>query len=206
MARSFGLDNTESPDDFERSPATGVAANVSDQRLARFAADARIDDAIRARSRQRWLRQQSWEDSSIASLCVHLAEIDASATLHCVDGRLLRGRIHAVGVDFLELSNAASRTSFVPLAVVAALETLSPLAGGGRRLPTAPTLSDVLSALADAEEQLTCSLLGSAETGGRLSGRVRWANEELFALQGEGKQVAYVRLSSVAVLSVTPSG
>ena len=50
----------------------GVDRLIGD--LRRWAADARASDAARARSRQRWLRRQAEEESTLAGIALNLAE------------------------------------------------------------------------------------------------------------------------------------
>ena len=82
---------TCAPDPDNRfTPADGAGGSgddPEDARLARFAAEARIEERLAERRRQRWLQQQAAESTTFAGLLRNLAEAQTSI-------RLQIGRAH----------------------------------------------------------------------------------------------------------------
>ena len=192
MARSWGPDNTDS----------GAG---SDGELARFAAETRVDEAIRGRSRERWLRQQEREATTLRDLCVSLAEVGAAVAITMDAGRSHRGRITAVGADFLVCANE-NRSTWLALVAVATVTAAATLADA--RETSMPQLGarfvDALAALCGSGTTLAIAL-GS---GVVVTGEALWLSEDVVAvrsLHGQGA-TTYLRLASLAEFSVTASG
>lgn len=71
--------------------------------LQRWAAEARAERGALSRIRQAWLRRRAQEETTWSSLLVDWAEAGRSLLLCTRYGRLVRGRLLAVGADFLVL-------------------------------------------------------------------------------------------------------
>lgn len=192
MARSWGPDNTEN--EFG-----------SDATLARFAADSRIDDAIQRRSRERWLRQQAREATSLRDTCLSLAEAATSVTLFMDNGRQHRGPLRAVGTDFV-VCHSAGRPTWLALAALVAVTGSAELAGERAGSTNDALFSDVLGELCNSGASVALVLA----SGLVMQGEVQWVSEEILALRVVGGQsptsTSYLRLSSVTECSVIASG
>ena len=105
--------------------------------LDRWAAGARAGEAGEARVRERWLRRQAAEESTLAGLLALLAGSRAPVTLTTRSGRALRGPVIGVGADFVALAGSAGspeRFVLVALGAVASL-TEAPAAAPERSGP-----------------------------------------------------------------------
>ncbi|MDP9388949.1 MAG: hypothetical protein M3Q48_13805, partial [Actinomycetota bacterium] len=89
--------------------------------LARWTADARSQDAARARSRERWLRQQAEEDARFAGVVLDLAESATAVVVRTTSGRTRQGRIAAVARDFCVLRSDGGTATLLAFAAVAAV-------------------------------------------------------------------------------------
>src|SRR3954469_2899102 len=68
--------------------------------ITRFLADQRVQDAVDARARQRWLRQMASEDGTFSGVLVDVAEQGRVAVVATTSGRRHRGRLRGIGTDF----------------------------------------------------------------------------------------------------------
>ena len=192
MARPGGPDNTDSDAAFDAD-------------LARFAAESRVDEAIRGRSRERSLRQQEREATSLRDLAVSLAEVGAAVTIAMDSGRTHRGRIASVGSDVLVCDDGA-RSNWLALSAVAAITATTAVAGA-RPTGAAPLDTRFLDALG--------ALCGSGAavvfvvaSGLVVRGEALWLSEDAVAVRASEPPgvTTYLRLASVAEFSVTASG
>jgi hypothetical protein len=85
------------------SGAPGESADELAADLARLVGTAHSADAVRERVHQRSLHDQAAADALLVGLLVDLAEEDADITIRMASGRLHRGRVRAVGRDFVVL-------------------------------------------------------------------------------------------------------
>ena len=176
-----------------------------DADLPRFTAASRTREAVRARSREHWLRQQVLEGTTLAGACRSLAEAGRPLSLTTLGGRTHHGRIRSLGEDFVSLVVAGGREVVLPLERVAALEPGRP---EGRRSATGvgTTLAEAVAHLAADRPLVSVWCLGgTAPVVGELLG----PSAELAMVgphRGERRAVAYVRLSAVVELSVSASG
>ena len=102
--------------------APGVLGGTGDldRSLERWAADALVDEAVRRRTRERWLRIQAEEDASFAGTLVDLAEHGRPAVLD-VAGERLRGRLVGVGADFVAVRTDRRQDVLVPFDAIEAV-------------------------------------------------------------------------------------
>lgn len=70
--------------------------------LARWAADAAVDEAARRRTRARWMRLQAEEEATLAGTLVDLSERRSPVVLD-VGQQRVRGTISGVGADFVAM-------------------------------------------------------------------------------------------------------
>jgi hypothetical protein len=174
-------------------------------RLERWAADARVDEAARARSRERWLRMQAEEDGTLVGVLADLQDAGAPVTVHTCAGGRHRGVVRAVGVDVLAL-DADDRPGgevFVALAAVVAVRggPGAPRVVGDRGVERTVRLLDVVVGLAAEREHVRLVATG----GEAVAGVVRSVGRDLVVVQTPGGEpaVAYVPLDAVAEIVVT---
>jgi small nuclear ribonucleoprotein (snRNP)-like protein len=187
-------------------PAAGLPGSVGgdlDVRLARWAAEARVDEAARVRSREQWLRRQAEEESAVAGVLADLLEAGRPVTVHTRSGRRHTGTIRALGDDFVALVLAGGRASvLVALTAVASLRTPPGDAGvvGDRDGAAGLGLADVVVGLAADREQVTVvtadgeAIAGTLQSVGRDVAVVRTA--------GEPPAMCYVPLAALGEIVV----
>src|SRR5262245_6119327 len=100
----------------QRTPA-GVLGGDLAARLDRWVAEARVDEAARRRSRERWLRRQAEEESTVAGVLVDLLERGRPVTVHTRQGRRHHGEVRALGADFVAVATGQG-TVLVALAAL----------------------------------------------------------------------------------------
>lgn len=208
MVRHEGTDDTNrSEDSTNRSTKFGrqEGMSTSDESWARFAADARVAEAVRARTRERWLRHQATEATTLAGACWSLAEAGHSLALTTVAGHTHYGPVASLGSDFVSLQVTAAREVLVPLAMVA---TMAP---GGDRCPTGrsprrgSTFTDSLAHLAADRPEVMIWCVGSTRP---ISGELVGVGSDVVLVAPREGQVPllYARVGSLCELSVIASG
>jgi hypothetical protein len=173
-------------------------------RLERWAAEARVDEAARARSRERSLRAQAEEEGSLAGVLADLGEAGAAVTVATGAGGRHRGTVRSVGVDFVALAPGAGPGAevVVALAAVTAVRT-GPGARrvvGDRRVDAGLRLLDVIVGLAAERERLrVVTAGGEAATGVLVS-----VGRDLAVVRGTGDPpaVAYLPLDAITEIVV----
>jgi hypothetical protein len=174
-------------------------------RLERWAADARVDEAARSRSRERWLRVQAEEEGTLAGVLADLRDAGAPVTVHTRAGGRHRGVVRAVGVDFVALDADARPGG----EVIVALEAVTSLRGGpgaarvvgDRRVEPTLRLLDVVVELAAERERVRLVAIG----GEAMAGVVRSVGRDLVIVERTGGEpaLAYVPLGALAEIVVT---
>jgi len=167
-------------------------------RLERWAAEARVDDAARRRSRERWLQRQASEEASLAGVLCDLAERGTPVAVRTRAGRLHRGRVRAVGVDFLALAGTTAGDVVVALAAVSSVRTRpgEAPATGDRPTGAGLRLADVVAGLAAERDRAMIVPLDGDEA---LVGEVRSVGGDVVVvrLDAEAAATAYVPLDAV---------
>ncbi|HKE74527.1 MAG TPA: hypothetical protein VKB57_12980 [Acidimicrobiales bacterium] len=197
----------EPPDPRPDPLVPGAAAGVLGgdglaARLERWAADARVDEAARVRSRERWLRRQAEESSTLAGVLADLLEAARPVVVHTRSGRRHQGVVRALGADFVAVG-AAQGTVLVALAAVASLRG-APGEGsvlGDREVAGARVhLADVAAGLAaDRARVLLVTTDGEA-----LAGVLSSVGRDVALLRGTGDPptTCYVPLAAVCELVI----
>ena len=161
----------------------------------------RADDAAMARSRARWLVQQATEEGTFAGVLVDLAERREPVLLTTTAGRRHRGRVHALGADFVALTTGSGSTVLVALRAVAAVRTMpgvGPVAGN-RTAELDQRLSGVLAELAAERAEV---VVGAGAT--EVRGELRAVGKDVATLRVDGAptMAAYVPLSVASDVTV----
>ena len=174
--------------------------------LERWAADARAREAADARVRERWLRAQAEEESSLAGVLLALAERRETVVVTTVTGRRHRGVVAGVGVDFAALQTPAGATNLLALAALGDVRVVE----GGRRATTTGDgevelgvrLGDVLAQAAGQRPRISVQAGVAAVVGD-----LRAVGGDVVTVRADGEAgVVYVPLASVSEVSFLASG
>jgi hypothetical protein len=183
----------------------GMLGDGFSERLERWAAEALVDAAARRRSRERWLRQQAEEETSLRGLLVDLAERGTPVAVHMHRGRRRRSIVRAVGADFVALAVGAAEV-IVALAVVSSVRTrpgeVPPL--GHRPVTTSLRLAEVLAGLAAEREHV---LVTMSDAGDAVAGEVRSVGQDVLVVRTSSQPptTAYVPLDAVGDVVLQPA-
>jgi hypothetical protein len=175
--------------------------------LERWAADARAREAADARVRERWLRAQAEEESSLAGVLLALAERQDTVVVTTVAGRRHRGVVAGVGVDFAALQAPAGNTTLVALIALGDVRVV----GGNRR--TAATTGEGTVELGVRLGEVLAQAAGqrpriSVQTGAAaVVGDLRAVGGDVITVRADGEAGAvYVPLASISEISFLASG
>ncbi len=188
--------------------------------VERWAAEARVRDAVDARQRERWLRRQAEDEAAFAGLLLSLAERRVAVIATTTGGRHHVGRIEAVGSDFAAVGVAGGRITMVSLAAVAAVKVAD--AAERRRhqdhrrsepaadarpendaRPVGVAMADVIGHAVERRPRVQV-FAGGAQLGGEL--RAVGADVVTLHTDGDPPGLLYVRLASVSEFSFLDSG
>jgi hypothetical protein len=172
-------------------------------RLDRWVADARAEDAARRRSSERWLRQQAQEESVFAGVLVDLAERGAQVAVHTATGtgRIHRGVITLVGLDFVRIEVPGAGEVLVAAKVVSSVRTdreEAPVTGD-RVVASRLTLAEMITGLAAERER---TLFVPLDGRGPVCGTVEAVGHDVVVVRMDrGGDVpggtAYLRLAGI---------
>jgi hypothetical protein len=182
---------------------TGTGGMSFAARLERWLADARVEGAAGARTRERWLQTAAEADATFSGVLLDLAERGSDLALSTVGGRRHHGRIEVIGVDFFALRLATGSELLVAMRGVSAVRT-APLADpavGERIHPTDLCLADVLVELA---ADRTRVLLVPADGAESVAGELRSVGLDVVTVRTDGEPAAsaYVPLRSIAEVAL----
>lgn len=170
--------------------------------LTAWSADTRTREAVAARTRERWLRQQAQEEATWLGVLVDLAERGSDVTVG-LDGRSASGRLVGVGADLCVLAHAGG-TTLIALAHVRSVRAgdTSPAAGSDRRPALQVSLPEALAALAAERDPVAVTLGG----GGELRGVLVAVGADVVTLRSRSRPWThtYVPLAAVATCSPSP--
>ncbi len=162
--------------------------------VERFVADVRVDMEVRARRRERWIRQQLAEEATLAGALA--AAVGQEIALQVVTGDRIAGDLCEAGEDVVQVVRRHLST-WVATDAVAALEVAGPLAAAGP--PTGGrTMREVLTDLCGEGTEVVLTLVG----GTALRGELLAVGEVATVSSGPGGRTAYAALSAVAFVSI----
>jgi hypothetical protein len=188
-------------------PARLVEGSDLAGRLERWAADARVAEAARLRSRERWLRLQAEEESTVTGVLADLLEAGLPVTLHTRSGGRHGGAIRAVGADFVAMGPEGGRGSLGREVVVAlaAIASVCPRPGaadvlGDRRVVGRLRLADVMAGLAADRSPVRVVTVDA----GAITGIVRSVGQDVAVVRAAGDRAgtAYVPFAAISEIVV----
>jgi hypothetical protein len=168
----------DGPDLFGSGPSFG-------ERLTRWAADARADEALVRRDREALLRRAAGESTSLVGVLLDVAEGGRAVLVVTSSGRRHRGVVDVVGTDFVALRTEAALV-LLPLAALTAVHADS-VAATDREDEPAFGFAEALALLAEDRPHV---LVVTAAEG--VAGELRWCGTDVLAV-GD----AYVPLAAV---------
>ena len=161
-----------------------------EQELARWLAEARVDDAVASRLRERALRQLAGDEATLLGLCLDLAEGGRPVLARTSAGRVHRGALVAVGADVVALRTAGGDAVFLALGHLAWLRPApgswagASARGGeaaGSRSPSlAARMVDILTGLAADRPRVRVVVAGDAEVW---TGRLRACGADVLSVE-----------------------
>jgi hypothetical protein len=170
-------------------------------RLDRWVAEARVEDAARRRSSERWLRQQAEEEATFAGVLIDLGERGAHVAVHTSSGRVHRGRISVVGLDFMRVEVPMAGDVLVALKVISSVRTDrdEPVVTGDRASSSRLALAEMITGLAAERDR---ALFVPLDGRGPVCGTVRSVGQDLVVVRLDGggdshAGIAYLALSSI---------
>lgn len=174
--------------------------------LERWAADARAREAADARVRERWLRAQAEEESSLAGVLLALAERRETVVVTTVAGRRHRGVVAGVGVDFAALQAPAGTTTLVAFAALGDVRVVDagrrPATTGDATVELGARLGEVLAQAAGQRPRVSLHAGAAAVVGD-----LRAVGADVITVRADGDAGAvYVALASLSEVSFLASG
>jgi hypothetical protein len=167
----------------------------------RWVSEVRVDDAVRRRSSERWLRQQAGEEGCLAGVLVDLCELRTWVVLHTRTGRVHRGTITQVGEDFVRLVVPSAGEVLVGFEAISSVRTApgDPVVTGDRTVVSRTTLAEVITGLTAERERAVIVPLDGSEP---VCGVVTTVGRDIVVVQvggdGPGRSgTAYVPLAAV---------
>lgn len=183
------------PQDLDPGVADGLVGD-----LTRWLAAERADAAAAGRARERWLRQQATEEALFAGVLLDLAERASVVVVQGVGGRTHRGRVRAVGEDFVALRTERSDVILPYDAIASVRPQGAPPQGADRARALDLGLAEAAAALvADRPRVLIVVRDGTGLAGDLLS-----AGRDVLVLRvsAESGGWTYVPLASVAEINL----
>lgn len=180
----------------------------TDADLAALLDAERGSEAARARSTQRWIRQQAEEEARLSGVLLSAAEQRETITVRTTSARSHTGTVAGVGVDYAAVASAGGVLVYIALAAITVVQSdraLAPVpAGDARTGPTAATLHDVLSQHAGERPDVVFVCAGQPDS---VPGRLIAVGVDVASVVvDERRRIAYVALSSVTEVSLRASG
>jgi hypothetical protein len=172
-------------------------------RLATWAAAARVDEAVDARAREAFLRRTAGEGASFAGVLLDLAEQSGPVLLTLAGGRRHRGRLRAVGADFVVLETEQGSQVLVADRGIAAVrpDAGAPALAGDRPLTVAAGLAEALAIVAEDRPRVLLVVAGDADG---LAGELRSVGQDVLVLRmdGSGRPTAYVPVANLVEVTL----
>lgn len=182
-----------------------------ERELARWLAEARVEQAVVSRLQERALRQLASEEATLLGLCLDLAEGSRPILARTAEGRVHRGVVVAVGADFLAVRSGSGDATFLPVAHLAWLRPApgpwagaparSGAAAGDRTPPLAARLVDVLTGLAADRPRVRLLLAGDPDVW---AGKLRGCGSDVLSveLSGDPKVIGWAPLGQVTEIGL----
>lgn len=177
--------------------------------LHRLVADAVAETAARERSQTRVLRQVAEESATFAGVALDLAERGDPVVARTSTGRAHRGRVLAVGRDFVVVREAPKPPVLLSVAGITSLRPQSTArpgdTSGARPAPLDVTLAVLLAGLSAHRPRIQVMAGGDPQP---LSGELRAVGLDVATLRldGAGQALAHLRMANLAEVVLVDHG
>ncbi len=168
--------------------------------LDRLVADAMGEEAARARAQERTLRSIAESEATFVGVALDLAEHDTTVVAGVASGRTHRGRVLAVGRDWIVLRDGPKPPAFL---AVAAISSLRPQPGGsesdasgGRAAPLSVSLGALLAQLSAERPRVQITAIGEEPVAGEL--RSVGLDVLTVRLDGDRRLAVHLRINAVS--------
>lgn len=171
--------------------------------LERWAAEARVDEAVRTRVRARWLRVQAEEEASLVGTMIDLAERGRPVVLDVGEHRL-RGVLVGIGGDFVAVRTDSGQQVLVR---TAAIDVIRSEPGGVDVRGDRPPLLDLeLDGVLGPVAADRPDVLVRTQTGVTARGELRSAGTDVIRLRvdGDPPTPTWIPTASIAILVIDP--
>jgi hypothetical protein len=192
------------------NPFAGLLGEGLTQRLERWVADARVEEAVRQRTRERWLAQQATEEATLKGVLVDLAERGADVALQLRSGGAVRGRVRVLGIDFVALEveggvGGAVHEVLIALREVSCVRTQpgEPLSSGENTARRRLLLVEAITGLTAERQRVVLALSGGHEV---VAGTLLRVGHDVVVVRVDGSgasTTAYVAVGAIAQVSTT---
>ncbi len=184
-------------------PARDDADSASSElRLHRWASEARTDEAVSSRTRERWLREVADQEASLVGVLTDFAERRVAVTVATETGRSHHGQVRLVGVDFVALSMPNGSDVVLALGAVSSVRAAPARDGasGDRPVSSDLVLDDILAGLVEERAEVRVVTAGGHEA---LAGRVRSVGRDVVVLRTDGDRPGSVYVPVAALVEIT---
>jgi hypothetical protein len=165
--------------------------------LERWIADGAVDEAARARARRGWLREQAAASTTFVAVLADLADRGRPVLVHSTTGVRHRGRIAALGADFVALSTDHGALVLLSHDAITAVrsEPGDPPMRSMRAPELGLSLAQVLAELGEDRPRVAVSTDGTTQLAGELISV--GVDVMTVRLDGDARATVYVPLSAV---------
>jgi hypothetical protein len=171
-------------------------------RLERWVAEARVDQAAMERSRERWLREVADQEATLAGTLLDLGERGVGVTVRTRAGRAHHGTVEVVGSGFVAVRLRSGAVTLVRMEAISVVRTApaEELTLGDRGVRSELGFDDVLRELAADRERV---LLVAGDGADVASGELRAVGLDVAVVRGEGPPSSvYVPLAAITEVTV----
>ncbi len=180
----------------------------TDADLAALLDEERGIQAARARTSQRWIRQQALEEARLSGVLLSAGEQQEVVTVRTTSGRSYTGTVVALGADYVAVASGGGGVVYITLNALTVLQADRSLvavpAGDDRDAPRGATLRDVLVEQAGDRPDVAFVCAGQPES---IPGQLLAVGVDVASIAvDERRRVAYVSLSSVTEVLLRASG
>lgn len=135
--------------------------------LHQWIAEGQVDEAARARARQRWLEKAAAEEATLGGVLIDLAERQRPVTVSTLDGHRVSGPVVAVGADFGVVREPRLGDAIVPVRRIAMVRPApgENLPIGDRVASFVLTFGDALMELAAERPEVIIGIAGESHRG-----------------------------------------
>lgn len=181
-----------------------LAVDIDELTLAlhRLAAEARADAAAASRRRTAWLARQAEEEASLVGVLLDLYDRGRAIVVKTSTGRVHRGWIETVGLDFLVLRTAPGSRVLMRLDQLVTLRTAQNEVDsvGDRPVHVEADLATLVRSLGPLRPYVSI-IAGGAGTAESICGDMTWAGRDIVAIRpNAGGSLVYVPLAAISEL------